>query len=315
MAGTATVTVTPGKRYADDDENLAVADFQQMDMPLLQLDAGSVGTAEFITADVAAMIGEQLRGLQVSYTFPIVYSLPYTGTALSFAKVTLPGVRQGDPVWCSQVTSLSVQFDAQVDATDQVNFRAIPAGPGVSIPAGTVITAVVFTSKRVTSRGDAGGPVTELATDTGYLDLTAGFSFAYPLPGSMSQGITTTELDAIASGLTATVRPASIGRREIDPASLNKLSAATVGGLPFKFRYLSPLTVLASNVSAPRTLTLTGALTTQVPVCGNRVGIGFDPLRFEAYVSAADTITIYARNMTNVQQTIAKGATVQGRLL
>lgn len=321
MAGTATVTTTPSKRFADPDENLAVADLNAMAVPLFQLDLDSVGADELITDDVTDMIEEQLLGLRVSYTFPSDYSLPNLGAALEFATVDLAGVRQGDPVWCQQlrtstgtISTLSVEVDAQVSAVNTVSFRGVPVGAGVVIPAGSTMMAVVFSSRRQGPRGSAGGSPNPLLTDTGYLTVAAGFPVVLPDPGRPAAGITPAMLDAIAQP-TATIGAATIGRREIDPASLERLTAAIVGGLPFSYTFLTTTSIPPGGGGGIFAVTVADAEVGQVVVMGNRPSVGFDPVKFLGTVAIDGTVTVAAHNMTAAAQLITRGQTVKGKLI
>jgi hypothetical protein len=321
MAGTALVTTTPSKRFIDADENLAVADLNAMGLPLFQLGAGSVGTDELITDDVTDMISEQLLGLRVSYTFPAAYSLPNTGTALEIAKVTLTGVRQGDPVWCQQlrlldgsISTLSVEMDAQVSDVNTVSIRAIPVGAAVVIPFGATVMAVVFSARRHSARGAAGGSPNPLETDTGYLTVTPGFVINLPDPGRPAAGINPAMLDALAQP-TATVAPDSIGRREIDPASLEDITASVVGGVPFNYTFPTTISIPGVGGGAVYAITVASAVTTQAAVMGNRPSVGFDPIKWLGTVSVDGTVVVTAHNMTASAQIISKGQTISGRLI
>jgi hypothetical protein len=280
-----------------------------------------VGTDELITDDVTDMISEQLLGLRVSYTFPAAYSLPNTGTALEIAKVTLTGVRQGDPVWCQQlrlldgsISTLSVEMDAQVSDVNTVSIRAIPVGAAVVIPFGATVMAVVFSARRHSARGAAGGSPNPLETDTGYLTVTPGFVINLPDPGRPASGINPAMLDALAQP-TAKVAADSIGRREIDPASLEDITASVVGGVPFNYTFPTTISIPGVGGGAVYAITVASAVTTQAVVMGNRPSVGFDPIKWLGTVSIDGTVVVTAHNMTASAQIISKGQTISGRLI
>lgn len=298
-------TITAPKRWTAEDELLEVAGLNAGGQWVAELKLNLIGAAQLITADVQAIITEQQLGLRATYTFKNNYVLAPLATDVEMATISMPDVRVGNVAWASQVAGVPVWFNAVVREDGEVNLRGYPvnAGSGYTVPAGSVINIVVFTTQQSRPRGTPGGPPDALEGDTGYMDV---------IPGKVWQpgdAISALGLDAMETGLQLTLRPSSVGRRELDPGALEELTATIVGGKSFKAVFPIDLTIGAHNATAPFPVSVPGALTTGIVVMPQ------GPRTWTGYVSPAGTVNVSVKNITDAGYFMKAGTTVKGRVL
>lgn len=312
------VLVLPSKRFGDDPEDLTIADLNDL-TPVMQLDEESVGATELITEDVVAILSESMLGVRQDYVFPVNYVLPNVqNTNIIVATVAFPNVQFGDPIKVSlprdPVTDLVADLNVEFTAVARVQLGTVDLYASglvasTTIPAGTTVTLIAFTSTFIPHGPQqsqqlllTGAPA---ATDTGFLDVAPGYDWK---PG---EAITTQKLDATCQP-TAGVKPASIGRRELDPNIVRAIAAPIIGGLDFGGFTPNKFTILVGDF-AEFGLAFPGALAGDIAVVSRPLGA----LNTEwgAQVLVDDSIIVFVWNLSNATVVVPTRTVFRGKLL
>jgi hypothetical protein len=309
------VAITPSKRWVSPDEPLDPADINMSGRPLMQLNANSVGADEVVTQDVIDMITEEVVGRRITWTTASDFALN-AGINREMKRLALLGLQRQPAIECTQVPGLNVEFNAYLPDDATVAFCACynAATGTVTVPAGTAITAIVFAARRTAS--DQSAPPALNDPGTGYLLVKNTKSWREPtVQVPAGEGISTTGLDQMCTGVTASVAPDSIGRREIDPDGLARVASSVSSGLAFKFKSTSDVNLAANSAwTYSPAVAVTGALTTHAAVMGRSERI-LSSLLWNANVSSTGNVSVTVHNISPATLLIPRGTKVNGELL
>lgn len=305
------VFVLPGKRFADDAEQLTLADLNDLGSPVMRLAENSIGTLEFIYQDVFDIISEAALGIRTEYVFP--KDLATTRFGVVPIQVPVPEVVIGDAIKVSPVRDpvsgldINVQFWGECRAPGMVNLNVRPLVDGITILAGTVVTIIVFTPRRfLPGEGPLTGPMA-LPGSTGYLLVTPGYNWPD------GDKVTTPKLDLTCQP-TAEVFAHTVGRRELNADAISRIIAQTRGGIRFTGQ-----TALNFAVAPDGAISFAIAL-------GFNVALGIIPvvastastlstILWGGYVDPVNVVNIVVRNLGGLTVNVPKGTRFQGRLI
>lgn len=133
---------------------------------------------------------------------------------------------------------------------------------------------------------------------SGELTITPGYNWLD------TDAITTDKLDLSAQP-TAAVANASIGKREVIASEVQRLASNVLGGI--RATYTTPADWSSTQtIALLATITVPGAGAGMVPVVTALVSKAL----LSAYVSALNTVQVYAFTVANMSRKIPKGTTI-----